>query len=545
MLQHATMAGSVPARFRAFNPLQEIFKRVRVSTVEFTAQDIYQICTIAYNTDTIGLMQDPEFMRGLSSAFQRSDQTVLSPFQTSVVTEVFHKAGLNVKAKEVAVPEEEMVSPESLLNVLRAMQSNNNRNERQMAEVIKLMTPLLHEFSPIQLAHTVKVLSLLQCPNKAFMGTVVKRACEISDDLSPLDIVSIASGAAYSKLQHNALKAIFEVVEDRCRDFRQEEWIGALQALNAAGPRYVATLTMLVNEGLEHVENMDAVTLTNFLVCFNSMEVKDQATAEIFLDSLIDKISDLSERPAIMAFQAVHQLGLMSAEIFGAFVSTLSHYGRNMDPRNISIVMDVCSQVAIKSEGLMEVLMSRASDCVHVLGAGQLGDILEVCATYPPAREHRMVAILGKQASRRLDHLGPGPLAKAVHGLAMLGYDNNDFYLEASAVYHRWGYKDFSQLEPILIGLCINAGVEQRSVLILASHLAPMASQMSLPEIERANRYMNRLQCEDERVYRKLADRVRVFVKEVTPDMPQDLQLLLQRGGAMAPTAPTSDEAEM
>jgi hypothetical protein len=546
MLQHAT-SSTLPARVKAFNPLAEIFRRVRISVVEFTAQDIYQICAIAYNRDTIGMMMDAEFMRGLSSAFQRSDQTVLSPFQANVVVEVFHKAGLHVKAKELAVPEEEMVSPESLLTVLKAMLANNNRNEPQMAQVIKLMVPLLSEFSPIQLAQTVKVLSLLQCHDRAFMGSVVKRACEMASDLSTVDITAIATSAALGKLQHNVLNMIFGVVAERCREFQPQEWSQCLQALSVAGPKYTGTLTILVSEGLEHVESMDAATLAAFITAFVTMEFKDKATVEIYLDSLIDKISDLGERVAVQTFQSVHELGLMSQHIFDCFVACLSNYARVMDPRNIPLVMDVCSHSPFKAEGLMSILMDRSVDCVHVLAAGQLGDILEICGLYPPAREHRIVQILGKQASRRLDQLGPNPLAKAVSGLAMLGYDNNEFYLEAAAVYHRWGYKDFKQLEPILIGLCINAGVEKRQVAILGSHLYGMTKQMSLVEIERANRYMNRLGCEEERVYRALADRVRIFVKEVTPDMPQDLQLLLQRGGALSAQAmseqPEAEEA--
>lgn len=530
MLQH--IVATAPARVagRLASPLQLMMRRVALNMVEFNAQDVYALCTVVHNMDTIGMLQDAEFMRGLSAAFKRSDQTVLSPFQTSVVTEVFAKANINVKANEVAVPEEEAVSPESLLGVLRAMKSNANRSEKDMHRVIILMTPLLGEFSPMQLAMTVKLLGMLQCPDTSFLTKVVKRACDIADDLGTLDIATLAVGAAYAKLNHATLRRIFELAAARSKDFGQEEYVQVLQALNAAGPKYAPHLALMVSEALEQVESMEATTLTHFLVCFASLQLRDPATVEIFADSLLEKVPELGERDTIHAMQAVHALGLMSQPFFTVFINHIQRFARIIDPRNLVLVMDVCSSVPFKAEALMDALLDRAADCVHVLSAFQMGDILEVIATYPPARNHRIVGLFGKKCKLRMDLLGPTPMAKAAQGLSMLGFPDTDFYLEASVAFHRWGYKDFSQLEPILIGLCITAAVEPKMVRILASYLGPMASSMSLPEVERGNRYMNRLSCDDDWVYRALADRVRVFVKEITPEMPSDLQLLLQRG---------------
>lgn len=543
MLQH--IVSSTPARIASKqSPLQGLLRRVSLNMVDFTAQDVYQICTVIHNVDTIGMLQDAEFMRGLSAAFQRVDQSVLSPFQTSVVTEAFAKANLHVKAKEIAVPEEEAVSPESLLNVLKAMKANNNRSERDMQQVVMLMAGMLLEFSPIQLAQTVKLLSMLQCPDTAFLGKAIKRACDIADDLSPMDVAQIAVGAAYTKVNHNALRQVFQVAAQRSKDFGQDEYVSVLQALNAAGPKYLPFFTELVTEALEHVESMEAATLTHFLVCFATMEFKDGATIEIFVDSLVEKIPEMGERHTIHALQAVHTLNLMSQSIFSVFVSHISKFARLVDPRNIVLVMDVMSSVSFKSEELMDALLERCCDCVHIFSPAQMGDILEIIGTYPPARNHKIVGLFGKKCRLRMDSLGPSPMAKAVQGLAMLGFADSEFYVEASSAFHRWGYKDFTQLEPIFIGLCINATVDQKMVRILASYLSPMAASMSLPEIERANRYLNRLSCEDDWVYRALADRVRLFVKEITPEMPEDLQVLLHRGARHAQQAPSPDQMQ-
>ncbi|RNC31288.1 putative mitochondrial RNA binding complex 1 subunit, partial [Trypanosoma cruzi] len=113
-------------------PLDHIFQRCKLNLVEFTAQDIYQVCTTAYNMDTIGMTQDPDFMRGIHDAFRRSDQTVLSPFQANLIADTFRKVGIISTPNEVAVPEEEAVSPESLIMVLRTMNITKQRDERKM-----------------------------------------------------------------------------------------------------------------------------------------------------------------------------------------------------------------------------------------------------------------------------------------------------------------------------------------------------------------------------------------------------------------------------
>jgi hypothetical protein len=122
--------------------------------------------------------------------------------------------------------------------------------------------------------------------------------------------------------------------------------------------------------------------------------------------------------------------------------------------------------------------------------------------------------------------------------LAHLGYGDPAFYLRATETFMRYGFKDFSQLEPILQGLCITAQCPPAMVRALASHVGHMAHSMSLHQVERANRYMVRLNCEDDWVFKQLAARVFNFVKEVTPEMPQEMQVLLQRG-APDPVAST------
>ena len=93
-----------------------------------------------------------------------------------------------------------------------------------------------------------------------------------------------------------------------------------------------------------------------------------------------------------------------------------------------------------------------------------------------------------------------------------------------------YGFKDWSFLEPILMGMSFAEEVPVTTIKILSSFTIPMARSMSLQEVERANRYFVQMKCEEDHLYRALANRVMHFVKEITPDMPQELQQLVQRG---------------
>lgn len=532
MLQHVVQSAVPAMRAGAIRPLDEMFRRVRLSMVEFTAQDIYQICGVAHNMDTLGMMEDPDFMRGLSSAFLRSDQTVLSPFQINLITDTFAKANINVKPTDLVVPDAECISPETLLNMLRAMYMNKIRDERKVRQCIKHMEELLEDFTPVQLAQATKELAMLQCTDGNFMGKLVKRACAVSDTLSPLDISTMARAISLTKtVPHGVMLDVFNLVEQRVQQFLPEDYLNCLYAFNAAGPKYIKHFATLVGAGLEHVENMDSSMLTYFVVCFASLEYRNREHIEIYADSLVEKAHELSEKDLVQTMMALLRLNLLSEQVFNICIEVAAKYAPTMDTRNIGPVMDVCSQVSFNSDIVMLPLLDRTAEACRLLNQNQLGDILDIIATYPAAKEHPVVEQLGRLCRMRLDIMGPTPLSRAAKGLANLGYSDPQFYLEACAAHFRWGFKDYSLLEPILQGLAITAQATPYTVKILGSYLIPMCPQMSLQEVERANHYMCRLQCEDEEVFKALADRVRVFVREITSDMPQDLQLLLQRGG--------------
>jgi hypothetical protein len=513
-------------------PLEEIFKRVRLSLVEFNAQDVYQICTTIYNNDTIGMLQDPEFMRGLSSAFKRSDQSVLSPFQANLVNDVFLKANVVAMPKDVAMPEPDAVSPESLINVLRAMNITKRRDEKKMSETLRLMFPMLEEFSPSQLSLTISELSWLKCTEGPFMNRLAKRALEVCDDLSELDISVITKSLCYCHgVQHSILLRVFSLVEARCKAFQSEDFINVLHGLNSIGPKYSKTLNVLVDHALENVENMDCNSLTAFLVCFASLDYRNRTNIEIFGEALIEVAEDLKEKDLIEAFTALCRLQLLTPHVFAIFSGLLLHYVPTMDPRNIAPIIDICSSVPHKSDMLMMALLERSAECTRILTPGQLGDILSLIAHYPPARQHRIVPLFGRQTRMRMDLMGPEQLAGCIKGLSNLGYAEPELYLQACETFFRFGFKDFSLLEPMLQGLSLApASVSPGAVKILASYTAPLAHGMTLQQVERANKYLCTLNCEDQWVYKKLAERVRNFIKDVTPDMPQDLQLLLQKG---------------
>jgi hypothetical protein len=535
MLQRATPGTSSLAAPALFRPLQALLNTVRLQTVYFNAQDVYTLCVTIQAADTLKLMRDADFIRGLNGAFQRADQSVLSPFQVNVVNDTFSRAGLRVTPKDIAVPDEDEASPESLLNNLLAMIANKNRDDRKITQITRMMKPMLEDFAPPQLVQAVRSLSMLKCTDAAFMSLLGKRAADTHEDLSCLDVATIVHSLCLTPgITHGVLMKLLEIVNHRCEDFKPEDLALVLQGLIAVGPRYKTALDPLVLHALEQVETLNANVLGYFLGAFNVMEYRDKNHIEIIADAIVEKSHELGEKELVMTMMAILELKVLSPSLFDAFAEKSLGRALRFDPRNIAPLMDVCSRVGAgaNTDVLMKALMDRSAEAAILFNSNQLGDTLEILATYPPAKQHSVVLALGKQCKRRMEGMGPPPLAKAVYGLATLGFADPDLYVDAALVQLRWGFKDYSVLEPILLGLVSCGFTDPQVVKMLSSHVFHMAKQMSLQQVERCNMYLNRLQCDDEKAYRGLADRVRVFVKEITPDVPQEIQALLERAAA-------------
>lgn len=530
-------AGAVVASHSQFSRppmLEHIFQRVKLSLVPFNAQDVYQICTLAFHTDALGMMQDADFMRGVSDSFAHADQSVLTPFQVNLVTDTFKKCGIWVSPKEVMVPDEEAVSPESLLEVLRAMNVMRQRDETKLENVLKLMVPLLDEFTPSQLAQTIVELGKLKSTTDDIMNILAKRILLVMEDLNALDISLVAKNLCECRgISPMVLRRYLTAVEKYYPDFQPEDYVNLLVGLRSLGSSYINLFTRLVEHGLDQVENMDGVTLTHYLISFNVMGYLQRTHIEIYADALVSIASDLAGRELVQAFVALDQLQLLNEELFGLMIQCLARYAPTMPPAHLSPVIDVCSHSPYSSELIMDLLLNRIMECIRLFTPHQLAEVTDLISLYPPAREHPMVPLLGQQGRLRIEIMGSTPLAMITRGLSNLGYSDPEFYSLAVETGCRYGFKDWSQLAPIIRGLTISGGCSMTVTKILASHIAPMTKSMQLQDVLLANRFLCELGCEDDYVFRAMATRVLQFVKEVTPDMPEDLQLLLQRGATL------------
>jgi hypothetical protein len=512
--------------------LPYIFERIRLSLVPFNAHDLYQVCLVAFNNDTIGLMEDGDVMRGIAAAFARADQTVLTPFQVSLITDTLRKAGINSSPKEVMVPEEDAISPETLLEVLRCMNVHRGtRDETKIAKVLRHIPPLLEEFSPSQLSLALSELGKLRCSDADTMNKIAKRLFTFANELGPLEVSTAVKSLAMTRgMPHATVRRAFLLAEQHIPDFQPEDYTNTLMGLQSAGKQFNRTFVKLVEAGLNSVESMDAEMLTAFLVTFTQLEYTNREHVEIYADALVEVSNDLDERTLVQAFVALQRLNLLHEDMFATMLSCLVRYARLLTPSHLAPVMDVCSSVTHNSDALMKILLDRAYECTHYLHPASLAEILDIVAHYPPARNHALIEVFGRQARLRIEIFSPLDLARATRGLAHLGYRDPEYYTLAAQKGFMMGFKDWSFLEPILMGMSFAEEVPISTVKILASHTSAMAKSMSLQDVERANRYLMQMKCEEDYVYRALASRVMHFVKEITPDMPQELQQLVQRG---------------
>jgi hypothetical protein len=540
MLQHVvrTGGGALSGPAGVFRRLPALLDTIRLQKVYLNAQDVFSLCATMNNADSLKLMQDPDFVRGLKGGFDRSDQSVLSPFQVNIVNDTFTRAGLRVMPKDIVVPDDEQASPEAIINALQGMIATKTRDDRKITKMARMIKgEMLEDFAPPQLVAAVRALSFLQCSDSATMSALGKRFLEVHDDVSTLDLCQMTHSLCATRgILPAVLFQLFEVVGQRCEDFRAEDLALALQGIIAAGARYKSALPPLVLQGLEKVETLDANVLGFFLGAFTVCQYKDLTHVEIMADALAERAHELTELQLVMTLNALEELGVLSPQLFDVFAERALPRCPRMDVRQIAPMIDICSRVnAAQSEhvdGLMAALMDRASEASILFSSNMLGDILDAVALYPPAKGHPMTASLGRQVKRRMEGMGPPPLAKAIYGLASLGFEDPDVYVDAALVQLRWGFKDYTVLEPILLGLVGCGFTDPQVVKMLASHIPTMARQMTMEQVVRCNGHLNRMQCEEEKAYRALADRVKVFVREVTADVPEDIQALLERAAA-------------
>lgn len=518
--------------------LEHIFQRVKLNLVPFSAHDVYQVCTLAYHTDALEMMGDGDFMRGMADAFANADSSVLTPFQVNLITDTFKKCGVYTAPKEVMVPEEEAVSPESLLETLRSMSVTRTRDENKLQKVIHLLLPLLDEFSPTQLAQAIIELARLQCPTADVMNALTKKILGVLDELNALDISLVGKSLAGCRgMNVVVLRRYFTAMESHYAEFQPEDYVNVLMGLRLLGPSYLAVFTRLVEFGLDQVENMDGVTLSHYLTNFIVMGYRERSHIEIYADALVNVVSDLAEPELVQSFVSLDQLRLLNEEVFTLMTQCLARYTATLPLAHLAPVIDVCSRAPSTNEPLMTALMHRIMECVRFFTPHQLAEVTDLISLYPPAKSHPMVPLIGQQARLRVELMGSVPLAMITRGLSNLGYADAEFYALAMETGCRYGFKDWSQLAPLVRGLTISGGCSVTTTKILASHIAPMARSMHLQDVLLANRFLCELGCEEDFVFRAMATRVLQFVKEVTPDMPEDLQLLLQRAATLVGSA--------
>lgn len=515
--------------------LAHLFRRIQLSLVPFTAHDVYLLCSTAGHHDSLGMMSDADLMRAIRDAFVRADQSLLTPFQTSFISDTLRRAGVVVEPRAVTIPdEEEAITPESLLAVLHAMCVTRTRDERTIEQVMAKMNRLLNDFVPLQLAQVVIDLGTLRYPGAELMTRLTQRLLPHADELRVSELTAMCFHLARTPgVPRQTVSQLYQRALKHVSEFDVEDYEHILRGLCILGPSYRGMFNQLVTHGLDFVETMNALTLTHYLHGFTVMDYRERAHIEVYADALVDVASELGEKELIDALVSLHRLNMLGALLFDTMQTCVMRYAARLSLPYAIRVMDVCSQTPHSSEELMTVLMHRLGEGWRSLTALQLGAVLDVLALYPPARQHALVPLLGRLARVRLEVMSPTSLAQATRGLAQLGYDDAEYYRVAAETGFRYGFKDWTFLEPIVMGLCLSGDTSITMVKTVAAYLSPMTRSMSVAEIERAYGYLRQLRCEEEFIYRSMATRVTQFVKEVTPDMSEALQALLQRAALL------------
>jgi hypothetical protein len=184
-----------------------------------------------------------------------------------------------------------------------------------------------------------------------------------------------------------------------------------------------------------------------------------------------------------------------------------------MDPRLIQQYLDVASTAPISTEQFMSLMLDRLTLDAQKLQTNNLVAIVDLLASYPPAKSSVTAAALGATAAMRAESFDREALTTVLLGLTEMGNHSDDMVLLAERLSaDKNGFKSPTQLFEFLQFLAPDALSTRRGqdcVSALVHHLTPQLSADDLTELRSE---LARLKLEERSVIAKAkarADNVR------------------------------------
>ena len=401
------------------------------------------------------------------------------------------------------------------------------------------LTPLLRKLTPTQTTSIAHALSLINFQDYAFVSLLARRGCEVAGQVTAKELCRLYYNLSRLNV-HDSMVAMVNHIEANLDSLTWKDFFLLLQALerqpltSAAMAKVLPKLATRIIGFFGKDSHIHAATfhraLLNSLAKYNLNKhpaciaaVRDvlrfaDTIGEKDLFAILSAIVDLKVGQATgSSVHAIAPPSLSSASseqpitistAITELVSIATRQVPKMDCRQIPVLMDLASMLPSDTSALMSQIMERLSNEGGKLSPHEVVTVVDMLATYPPARGHVCIAQLAFAVSVRKEAYDGDAAELLLLSFAKLGHFTDDYFAIADFAFtSRQGLKSYASLRTFLGCLDKNIMIHHKMKAIVTAAVQLVVPALNDEELSQVRKELFRLGAEDRSLQQRILNR--------------------------------------
>jgi hypothetical protein len=529
--------------------LEKCLNVVRLGKVRggLNADDVFRICGIVSvsgaSADPLGLSLDTPFLLGLAHYYKKLDAAALQPFQKSLIVKalglgVIEHGGSSLSSSVVTTDGNKAVQgvdPEideritaiwAIVNESREANHIGATDLQKITRHCEAMALTLRSMNGTQAARLVKALAVMNYQNYNFTSVLARRCCEVATQWS---------GTTACQVLFNLLKLNI-----------QDSLVAILNRIDASVETLTHPATFLFFQSMERQANTSAAAAKivpkvatraaalfstaeaisyhrSFLVCLSRYGLGKHPSVVLclndcarFINSKQSRKIDLRDLMPIL-FTLVDLRVTPTTEGVPPLIEALNDRLTTIDHANLFSVVEFLSVYPCSgSEGMMSKVLCRLENDCGRLTVPHFVGVLEMIASYPPAKGHPCLARFAFAAQTLKETLDADALERIIGCLLESEQLSDDFFLLCEFAHaHRQGVaRNTTSLMHLFQVTSPRAAADARWKRILVRAVEGLAAILREDELSSIRAEVTRLGIQDPNLQQKIFGRMRNLQKE-------------------------------
>jgi hypothetical protein len=430
-----------------------IVDAVATERVVLKPNDLYQLSALIAFGDTLQLAEDAKLMATLQATYGQT-KDALSPFQTSQIEKALAKGGLAPTAVELASTE---VAPDSteaacLATLKAAHKEFSDRrvyDARAVNQVVAELDPLVRELSAATIAKVIRELAYINHQDYEFAVKLARRACDLATTLSLADACILFNKINKMSVQDSLVALVNRIAADG-NAMKLSDCMHVIHGIEHQRQVYsnaaplLATVLYLCHG---RVKDMEVRFLVSMVDACAKYDLRSAPSTPDYIAEVARRADELSDRQLLTTLRHIVALKMLTADVFTPLLQRAVRAVPAVSIGTIEQWLDVMSMVSYPADDFMAAILARIEKDAGKLSPPQLVLILDIIASYPPAKASPAVPAMAFAAKVRMDSLDRDKAASVVLCLAELGYYGEEFFDIAFLLLHeRQGFRSVQQL---------------------------------------------------------------------------------------------------